>query len=120
MVALDAGEAVEVACRSRRTTPRGWAAWVDGALHLPDADGGPATFVVDDPTQVNLVTRQGAAPVVFDPPLEVEVRPARYKAETFYGSGSEILVVTSPRRQIELALPDGVVEPVAGRLAALG
>jgi len=118
---LDAGEPVALPCKARRTTSRGWAAWVDGRLRLP-ADGdrvGEASFVVDDPTEVALVTRQGQTPVTFEPPHEVTVRPVRYKTEAFHGSDAEIIVVTSERRVVELALPAGEVEPVARRLAAL-
>lgn len=117
--AVVAGEAAEVPCRARRTTSRGWGAWVDGVLHLPGPDGGGATFVVDDPSEVALVSRQGRAPLTLDPPLEVEVRDVRYRAETFYGADAEIIVVTTPRRQVELALPSEEIDPVARRLADL-
>jgi hypothetical protein len=117
---LAAGEGVALPCKARRTTSRGWAAWFDGRLRLPSAEGGEASFVVDDPSEVALVTRQGEAPVTFSPPYEVAVRPARYKTEAFHGSGAEIIVVTAERRVVELALPPGDVEPVARRLAALG
>ncbi|HEV7723129.1 MAG TPA: hypothetical protein VGO60_17695 [Iamia sp.] len=117
---LAAGEPVALPGKARRTTSRGWAAWVDGRLRLPSDEGGEATFVVDDPTEVALVTRQGQAPVPFDPPYVVSVRPVRYKTEAFHGSDAEIIVVTAERRVVELALPPGDVEPVARRLAHLG
>ena len=119
--ALAAGREVAVPCRARRTTPRGWGAWVDGTLRLPgDDDDGEAAFVVDDPSDVALVTRQGEAPVALEPPLEVEVRPVRYKAESFYGGDAGILVVTTARRTLEVALHADEVEPVARRLADRG
>ncbi|MGI8937444.1 MAG: hypothetical protein ACR2JF_04340 [Iamia sp.] len=118
--ALGVGEAVEAPCRARHPTPPGRGSWVDGVLHIPGPDGGEATFVVDDPREVALVTRQGRAPVALDPPLEVQVREVRYKAETFYGSDGQIIVVTSPRRTLEIALPSEEVEPVARRLSDLG
>lgn len=116
---LAAGEGVALPCKARRTTSRGWGEWCDGRLRLPGAEGGGASFVVDDPTAVALVTRQGAAPVTLDPPHEVRVRPVRYKTEAFHGSDAEIIVVTSERRVVELALPPDDVEPVARRLAQL-
>jgi hypothetical protein len=109
-----------VPCRARRTTPRGWGAWVDGTLRLPGDQGGEAAFLVDDPNEVALVTRQGEAPVSLEPPLGVEVRPVRYKAESFYGGDAGILVVTAARRTLEVALHADEVDPVARRLAALG
>ncbi len=118
--ALGVGEAVEVPCRARRTTSRGWGSWVDGTLRIPGPDGGEATFVVDDPSEVALVTRQGEAPVALEPPLEVHLREVRYKAESFFGGDAEIIVVTSPRRTLEIALPSDEVEPVVRRLSQLG
>jgi hypothetical protein len=116
---LAAGEPVALPCKARRTTSRGWAAWVDGRLRLPGPEGGEASFVVDDPTEVALVTRQGAAPVGLEPPHEVSIRPVRYKTEAFHGSDAEIIVVTAERRVVELAFPPDDVEPVARRLAQL-
>jgi hypothetical protein len=116
---LTAGEPVALPCKARRTTSRGWAAWVDGRLRLPAAGEIGASFVVDDPTEVALVTRQGEAPVPLDPPHEITVRPVRYKTEAFHGSEAEIIVVTSERRVVELALAPDDVEPVARRLAQL-
>ena len=116
---LAAGEPVALPCKARRTTSRGWAGWVDGRLRLPGVGGGEASFVVDDPTEVALVTRQGQAPVTFEPPYEVAVRPVRYKTEAFHGADAEIIVVTSERRVVELALPGVDVEPVARRLVQL-
>lgn len=117
---LAAGEPVALPGKARRTTSRGWAAWVDGRLRLPSSAGGVASFVVDDPTEVALVTRQGQAPVSLDPPHEISVRPVRYKNEAFHGSDAEIIVVTSERRVVELAVSPGDVELVARRLAQLG
>lgn len=118
---LAAGDPVALPCRARRTTSRGWGEWVDGRLRLPAPDGpDEASFVVDDPSQVALVTRQGAAPVVFERPVEVSVRPVRYKTEAFHGTDAEIVVATSERRVVEIALTPDDVEPVARRLAQLG
>jgi hypothetical protein len=116
---LSAGEAVDLPCLLRRTTSRGWGEWTEGRIRLP----GPTTtaapdFVADDPTEVALVTRRGEAPVVLEPPLDVTVRPVRYRAEAFHGAESEILVVTSPRRVVEIALPTTEVELVGRRLAS--
>lgn len=118
--ALAGDEEVEVPCRVRRTTSRGWGSWVDGLLHLPAPGDGIAHFEVDDPSEVALVTRQGQAPVTLDPPVEVAMRRVRYKAETFFGAEAEIIVATSPRRTLEVALPATAVEAVARRLAELG
>lgn len=117
-VALGAGEAVELPCLLRRTTSRGWGEWTDGRLRLPGPGGAVPDFVADDPTDVALVTRKGETPVVLDPPLEVTVRPVRYRAEAFHGADAEILVVTSPRRVVEIALPTAEVELVGRRLSA--
>lgn len=117
---LIGGEAVELPCKGRRTTSRGWGMWADGRLHLPGPDGGRAAFVVDDPTQVALVTRHGQAPVVLDPPFDVALRPVRYRAEAFPGMAADIVAVTSAQRVLEIALPPGEVAPAVRRLSALG
>ncbi len=118
---LDAGDPVALPCKARRTTSRGWGEWVDGRLRMPAVGSGDdASFVVDDPSQVALVTRQGAAPVVLEPPVEVSVRPVRYKTEAFHGTDAEIVVATSERRVVEIAVASADVEPVARRLARLG
>ncbi|HYI60677.1 MAG TPA: hypothetical protein VEW93_02610 [Acidimicrobiales bacterium] len=116
---LAGGGAVELPCRARRTTARGWGEWVGGRLRLPGPEGGGADFVADDPHEVALVTRRGEAPVRLEPPLEVAVRGVRYRAEAFHGPEAEIITVTSPRRVVEIALPPGEVESTARRLAAL-
>jgi hypothetical protein len=118
---LAAGEPVTVPCKARRTTSRGWGEWVDGRLRLPAVGPGEeASFEADDPTQVALVTRQGAAPVVLEHPVAITVRPVRYKTEAFHGTDAEIVVATSERRVVEIALAPDDVEPVASRLARLG
>jgi hypothetical protein len=118
--ALTAGDAVDLPCLLRRTTSRGWGEWTEGRLRLPRPGDTPSpAFVADDPSEVALVTRKGEAPVVLDPPLEVTVRPVRYRAEAFHGTDAEILVVTSPRRVVEIALPPAEVE-LAGRRLATG
>ncbi len=116
---LVAGRPVELPCRARRTTARGWGEWIDGRLRLPGPEGETADFVADDPHQVALVTRRGEAPVALAPPLEVAVRDVRYKAEAFHGGEAEIITVTSPRRVVEIALPPELVEAAARRLASL-
>jgi hypothetical protein len=117
--ALEAGEAVELPCLLRRTTSRGWGEWTAGRLRLPGAgEVAAAAFVADDPSEVALVTRKGEAPVVLDPPRDVTVRPVRYRAEAFHGADAEILVVTSPRRVVEVALPPAEVELAGRRLSA--
>lgn len=117
---LQDGAEVALPCKARRTTPRGWGEWVDGRLELPVAGApGAARFVVDDPTAVALVTRQGAAPVVMAPPLDVSVRPVRYRAEAFHGPDAEVVVITTERRVVELALPVEETETAARRLAGL-
>lgn len=118
-ISLAEGEAVVLAGRARRTTPRGWGTWVDGRLHLPGPEGGRAEFLVDDPSEVALVTRHGEAPVSLDPPLDVSVRPVRYKAEAFPGMAADIIVATSPQRVVEIALPPDQVELAARRLSEL-
>lgn len=118
---LGDGGAVVLPVRARRTTSRGWGEWVDGRLSLPGPGDPPrATFVVDDPAAVALVTRQGEAPVVIEGPLDVSVRSVRYKAEAFHGTDAEIVVATTERRVVELALPREEVDPTARRLADLG
>lgn len=119
VAALRAGAAVVLPCRARRTTARGWGEWVDGRLRLPGPAGGTADFVADDPNDIALVTRRGEAPVTLEGPLEVSVRPVRYRAEAFHGPDAEIIVATSPLRVVELALPTDLVDLAAQRLAAL-
>lgn len=116
---LVSGEAVELACRLRRTTARGWGEWTVGLLSLPDTDAGAASFSAADPASAGLVSRHAEAPVVLAGPLEVSVRGVRYKAEAFHGDAAEIIVVTAPRRVVEIALEPDEVEAVAQRLSAL-
>jgi hypothetical protein len=92
---------------------------VKGTLRIPGPDGAHADFLADDPSDVALVTRRGSAPVPLDPPLDVTIRPVRYKAEAFHGGEGEIIVCASSRRTVELALPHDEVEAVAQRLAEL-
>lgn len=108
-----------VPCKARRTTSRGWGMWVDGGLRLPGPEGGRAEFMVDDPNDVALVTRRGEAPVTLDQPLEVSVRAVRYKAEAFHGSDAQIIVATSPRRVVEIALPNDAFDATVRRLTEL-
>lgn len=117
--ALTDGDEVELPAKARRTTSRGWGEWVDGRLRLPGPDGGEAAFVADDPSAVALVTKQGAAPVVLDPPLEVSVRPVRYRTEAFHGTDAEIIVVTTERRVVEVSLAPEETEEAARRLARI-
>jgi hypothetical protein len=118
LAGLEAGDAVDLPCLLRRTTSRGWGEWIEGRLRLPGPGAtDPPDFVADHPEEVALVSRKGEAPVVLDRPLEVTVRPVRYRAEAFHGADAEILVVTSPRRVVEIALPPDEVEPAGRRLA---
>lgn len=116
---LESGEAVELPCRARRTTARGWGEWIEGRLRLPGPEGGTADVVADHPHEVALVTRRGETPVALEPPLEVVVRDVRYRAEAFHGPAAEIITVTSSRRVVEIALPPDQSEAVARRLATL-
>lgn len=93
--------------------------WVDGGLWLPGPEGGTAEFMVDDPNEVALVTRRGEAPVTLDQPLEVTVRSVRYKAEAFHGSDAQIIVATSPRRVVEIAVRNGDLDATVRRLRDL-
>lgn len=110
---------VEVACSARRTSARGWDPWIEGVLHLPARGPGRAEFRADDPHVVDMVTRRGATPMVVERPVEVSVRPVRYRAETFHGEGSEIVVARGARRTLELAIAVDETETAAERLAAL-
>ena len=115
---LVGGEAVDLPCRLRRTTSRGWGEWMDGLLRLPGpGDGWAPAFVADDPSEVALVTRKGEAPVVLDAPRQVALRPVRYRAEAFHGTEAEIVVVTSPRRVVEIARRRLDIQP--GQVAAV-
>ena len=52
--ALVRGEAVDVDCRLRRTSARGWGPWTPGVVDLGPLPDGVATWHVDDPIAVGL------------------------------------------------------------------
>ena len=110
---------VDLACRARRTSARGWDPWIEGVLRLPARGSGRAEFLADDPHVVDMVTRKGSAPVEVEAPVDIVVRPVRYKAEAFHGEGAEIIVARSDRRTLEIALPLVESEAAAERLDAL-
>jgi hypothetical protein len=127
---LAAGEAVDLPCRLRRTSARGWSPWIEGQLKLPasGATGEVATFVADTPAQQALVTGRAGrtGPLALQAPMRVSRRPVRFKTEAFYGMDAPVLVlVGDPDRQgsaahTEIALPGPEVDAVVDRLIAIG
>ncbi|MBP7630634.1 MAG: hypothetical protein KA758_09310 [Acidimicrobiales bacterium] len=117
--AVVAGGAVTVACRLRRTSPRGWGPWTPGRLELGPVPDGGAVWHVDDPIAVGLPAVHGPVDASFPPGADVWLRPVRFQTEGFWGMDAQIVVVEDERATIELAIEPPIPEDVAARLAAL-
>jgi hypothetical protein len=115
---LDAGEPVELAARIRRTTTRGWGPWTDGALLLAARTGGKSRWRVADPTAIGLAADQTSDGWEFDDVERVTLRDVRFREEAFYGQGGSIIVVSTDRSTMEIALPSAETGEALVRLAA--
>lgn len=116
---LREGGPVVVACRIRRTSPRGWGPWTPGRIELGPATGGPALWHVDDPIAVGLPAVHGPVDASFPSGAEVWVRPVRFQTEGFWGMDADIVVVEDERATIELAIEPPIATDVATRLTTL-
>jgi hypothetical protein len=117
--ALSRGGPLEVACRLRRTSPRGWGPWTEGSVHLGAIGGTEARWRTDDPVAVGFASTSGPVDLPFEEVTDVYLRAVRFRTEAFYGMDADIVVVDGERTTIELALAPGDAEPVAARLDAL-
>ena len=119
LLLLAAGQEVEVPCRLRRTSARGWGPWTDGVLLLAQRGDHRAEWRVTDGLAVGLTpSKAGQAFPVADV-VNVAIRTARFREEAFHGPGTEILVVTADRSVTEFCVPAEEVAEVFHRLDAV-
>lgn len=116
---LAAGETVDLPCRLRRTSARGWGPWTEATLHLARRGVGRAEWEVSDPLAVGLTPSRAAHPVAIVGAISVELRKVRFREEAFEGMRAEIVVVTAERHVTEFALPVEETDEVYRRLDAL-
>lgn len=105
-----------MAARLRRTSARGWGAWTDATLAFGPSPDGPVRWHVDDPIAVGLPATRGPVTVTLVDVDEVRRRAVRFRTEAFFGMDADIVVLTSERGTVELALPADLVGPVEERL----
>ncbi len=127
---LVAGMSVELPCRLRRTSARGWSPWVEGALELParDATGEQARFVAAVPAKASLISGRAGrtGPYVLRGPVRLTRRAVRFKTEAFYGEDAAVIVLTGDPdtkdsvSTTEIALAPEDTDAVIDRLIALG
>jgi len=116
--ALLRGEHVEVDCRLRRTSPRGWGPWTDALLNVGPLPDGAVSWHVEDPISVGLPSKLGVVNADFVEIDAVDLRPVRFRSEAFWGLDGDIVVLRSERATTELALPEPLLQPLYTRLAA--
>lgn len=117
--ALVRGEEVEIECRLRRTSARGWGPWTPGKVGLGPLPDGMATWHVEDPIAVGLPSVHGSVDARFADVDQVWLRPVRFQTEAFWGMDSQIVVLEGERSTVELAVVPDLVEPLAERLGDL-
>lgn len=112
------GEHVELDCRFRRTSARGWGPWTDAIVIVGAAPDGAASWHVDDPVTVGRPSTDGPIDADFVEVTTVEFRPVRFQTEAFWGLSGDIIVIQEERATTELALPAPLLHPLGDRLAA--
>ncbi len=116
---LAAGQEVEVPCRLRRTSARGWGPWTDGVLLLAARGEHRAEWTATDALAVGLMPSRVATPFKVADVVRVVVRPARFREEAFHGPDTDIVVVTEERSVTEFCVPLEEVDEVSNRLGAV-
>lgn len=114
--ALRRGDAVELACRLRRTSARGWGPWTGASLRLAELGAGGASWHVEDPVSVGLPLVHGPVDEDLVDIDEIWLRPIRFRAEAFWGPEGDILVLTGESGTTELACPPELTDDVSTRL----
>lgn len=114
--ALRRGDPVELACRLRRTSARGWGPWTEATLRLAELGSGGASWHTDDPVSVGLPLVNGPVAEELVDVDEIWLRPIRFRAEAFWEPDGEILVITSENGTVELAFPQELIADVHTRL----
>ena len=117
--ALLRGDGIDLPCRLRRTSARGWGPWIDAVLALGALPDGEARWRVADPVAVGFPITRGPIDLTFTEVTEVFLRPVRFQTEAFYGKAGEIVVLAADRGTIEVALRPEHAGPVAVRLDEL-
>lgn len=105
-----------MAAKLRRTSARGWGAWTDATLAFGPAPDGDVRWHVDDPIAVGLPATRGPVTVTLVEIDEVWRRAPRFRTEAFHGMEADIVVLTSERGTVELALAGELTGPVVERL----
>lgn len=105
-----------MAAKLRRTSARGWGAWTDSTLVFGPGPNGPVRWHVDDPIAVGLPATRGPVTTTLVDIDEVWARAVRFRTEAFFGMQADIVVLTSERGTVELALPVELTGPVVDRL----
>jgi hypothetical protein len=114
--ALLHGEAATVAAKLRRTSARGWGAWTDATLAFGPSPGGAVRWHVEDPIAVGLPATRGPVTVNLVDVDEVWSRAVRFRTEAFFGMEADIVVLSSERGTVELALDAELTGAVVDRL----
>lgn len=117
--AISRGGALDVPCRLRRTSPRGWGPWTDGLVHLGALPDGGARWSTDDAVAVGFASTNERVDLPFEDVADVVLRSVRFRTEAFWGMDNDIVLVVSDGTTVEIAVPPGGAEPLAGRLAEL-
>lgn len=107
-----------MAAKLRRTSARGWGAWTDATLAFGPSPAGAVRWHVEDPIAVGLPATRGPVTVTLVDIDEVWSRAVRFRTEAFFGMEADIVVLTSERGTVELALPADLIGPVVDRLCA--
>lgn len=116
---LAAGQEVEVPCRLRRTSARGWGPWTDAVLLLAERGDHRAQWLASDAMAVGLTPSRADEPFPVADVVGVSVRTSRFREEAFNGPDTRIVVLTSERSVTEFCVPPDEVDEVRDRLAAL-
>lgn len=111
------GEHVEVDGQLRRTSARGWGPWTDAIIVVGPLPNGAVSWHVEDPVAVGRPAKTGPVDADFFEVTDVDLRPVRFQTEAFWGLDGDIIVIHEDRATTELALPDGFLHPLAGRLS---
>jgi hypothetical protein len=119
LLLLAAGQEVEVPCRLRRTSARGWGSWTNGVLVLSARGEHRAEWRADDALAVGLTPSRALKSFRVTDVVSVVVRPARFREESFHGADTDIVVVTSERSVTEFCVPPEEVEEVFQRLGSV-
>ena len=113
------GDDVELDCRLRRTSARGWGPWTEAKVSVGRLPDGDATWHTDDPVAVGVAAVHGPVDARFADVDRVWLRQVRFQTEAFWGMDAQIVVVEGERSTVELAVEPVLAAPLADRLGDL-